>query len=207
MTTEMEVCPVCGAGHLQHQAIAEPFEYKGATLEALDYHDTCDVCGTEMASPEQIKDSARAMNRAKIAHDGLLDGASIRAFREDFNLTQKQAADLFGGGPTAFAKYESDEIAHNVAMDRLLRLCRDNPGNIAALARISGVDLPLQVRAAVHDAMASKLQDILSEVAEAFDYEVRPMHESANDGDFEQYAEVMTSVDDFHDTSWAEMVA
>jgi transcriptional regulator with XRE-family HTH domain len=44
--------------------------------------------------------------------------------REKYQLTQAQAAKLFGGGPVAFSKYENDNVAHSEAMGNLLRLVR-----------------------------------------------------------------------------------
>lgn len=70
-TCQIKLCPVCGTGQLQSYAAIEAFEYKGAILTSMDYHYTCDDCGTTMASPMQIKKSVLAMNSAKIAHDEL----------------------------------------------------------------------------------------------------------------------------------------
>ena len=56
--------------------------------------------------------------------DSLLTGAEITALRAKYQLTQAQAARLFGGGPVAFSKYENDDVAQSEAMDALLRLVR-----------------------------------------------------------------------------------
>lgn len=56
--------------------------------------------------------------------DGLLTSTDILALRKRYGLTQTQAAQLFGGGPVAFSKYENDDVAHSEAMDSLLRLVR-----------------------------------------------------------------------------------
>ncbi|MGH8759320.1 MAG: type II TA system antitoxin MqsA family protein [Burkholderiales bacterium] len=56
--------------------------------------------------------------------DGLLTGAEITVLRQQYQLTQSQAARLFGGGPVAFSKYENDDVAQSEFMDNLLRLVR-----------------------------------------------------------------------------------
>ena len=50
-----------------------------------------------------------------------------------YQLTQAQAAKLFGGGPVAFSKYENDDVAQSEAMDTLLRLVRRSPEAFWAL--------------------------------------------------------------------------
>jgi HTH-type transcriptional regulator/antitoxin MqsA len=138
-------CPVCCEGHIVSETWPDEFEYKGVTLNASHTEEYCDACGTLLQSPETIRENVRNKQRAKNAHDGLLTGDKIRLFRESFGITQKFAALLFGGGQTAFAKYEADEIAHNVAMDRLLRLCIAEPKNILLLAKEIGISLPHEV--------------------------------------------------------------
>ena len=142
-------CPVCGAGQIVRDSLQEEFEHEGVTLCATRIEEYCDACGTLLQTPAIVRENARNRQRAKLAHDGLLCGEEIRAFRESLAMTQKLAAELFGGGASAFAKYEADEIAHNLAMDRLLRLCRANPENVLLLAKESGVSLPSEVQAPI----------------------------------------------------------
>jgi DNA-binding XRE family transcriptional regulator len=49
---------------------------------------------------------------------GLLASTQLRAMREDLGVTQKEASELVGGGPVAFSKYENEDVAQSVAMDR-----------------------------------------------------------------------------------------
>ncbi len=134
-------CPVCGEGHLVRETRVEGFEYQGAALSAELTEEYCDSCGTLAQTPVVIRENARNIQRAKNAHDKLLSGEEICAFRNKYKITQKLAAQLFGGGPTAFAKYEANEISHNASMDRLLRLCLSTPLNIPRLAEITQSDL------------------------------------------------------------------
>ncbi|HEC06256.1 MAG TPA: type II toxin-antitoxin system MqsA family antitoxin, partial [Thiolapillus brandeum] len=67
--------------------------------------------------------------------DGLLSGAEVRALREKLGLSQADAAKVFGGGPVAFSKYESDDVAQSEAMDKLLRLAAEIPAAFEVLAQ------------------------------------------------------------------------
>lgn len=189
-------CPVCGLGHIKSETGLKEFEYRGATLTGSHTDEFCDACGTLLQSPETVRENVRSIQRAKNVHDSLLVGEDIRKFRDSFELTQRLAADLFGGGPTAFAKYECDEISHNVAMDRLLRLCMENPGNIAMLSAITGIDLPNTTVRRIHEAIESKVREFLDEVAEAFGPKPFPRGPSANEADFQGYVEIMVETDE-----------
>lgn len=189
-------CPVCGLGHIKSETGLRVFEYRGAALTASHTEEFCDACGTLLQSPETVRENVRNIQRAKNVHDSLLVGEDIRAFRESFELTQRLAADLFGGGPTAFAKYECDEISHNVAMDRLLRLCMENPGNIAMLSAITEIDLPDATVRLISEAMESKMRELFDEVAEAFGPKPFPREPSANQADFQDYVKLIEETDE-----------
>lgn len=189
-------CPVCGLGHIKSETGLSEFEYRGATLTASHIEEYCEACGTLLQSPKTVRENVRNIQRAKNVHDSLLVGEDIRTFRESFELTQRLAADLFGGGPTAFAKYECDEISHTVSMDRLLRLCMKNPANIAVLSSIARIDLPNTTVRLIHEAMESKVREFLDEVAEAFGPKPFPRESSANEADFQGYVEAMVESDE-----------
>ena len=70
--------------------------------------------------------------------DGLLTGQEIKALRKRYNLTQAQAASIFGGGPVAFSKYESDDVMQSEPMDNLLRVASQIPDAVAWLAQRAG---------------------------------------------------------------------
>lgn len=134
-------CPVCAIGFLAQQEETISIDYNNKKLPVRRLTDLCSSCGTSMVSPVQLRLNSRAIQRAKNVVDGLLVGSEIRTFRLKYRLEQSEAARLFGGGPTAFAKYEVDEIAHNLSMDRLLRLCMDQPSLIISLATKYGIEL------------------------------------------------------------------
>lgn len=138
-------CPVCGLGNIVAEISEHTFEYKGEILTAQRTDGYCDSCGSEIIDANTARDNVRNIQHAKSAHDNLLSSKEIYAFRKKFNITQKTAASLFGGGESAFAKYESGDIAHNTSMDRLLRLTMANPHNIFDLAEIAKIQLDNEV--------------------------------------------------------------
>lgn len=73
-----------------------------------------------------IRAAARREARAKAKH-AILGPLVIRAIREACGLSQQEAARVFGGGPKAFEKYESGEVAPSSAMTRLLLLAARRP--------------------------------------------------------------------------------
>ncbi len=73
-----------------------------------------------------IRAAARREARA-IAKHAALTPLVIRAIREACGLSQQEAARVFGGGPKAFEKYESGEVAPSSSMIRLLLLAAKRP--------------------------------------------------------------------------------
>ena len=69
----------------------------------------------------------------------------IRAIRERLMLTQAEAGALIGGGPRAFAKYESGTVVPSASVIKLLLLLNDDPHALGA----RGARRPLPVAAGV----------------------------------------------------------
>ena len=181
-----QICPACAVGRIVSETWPKEFEYNGCTLVAEYTEEFCDACGTLMQGTETIRRNARNVVRAKNESDRLLCGEQIRTFRESFAISQKLAADLFGGGPTAFAKYEADDISHNVAMDRLLRLCIRRPDNLLQLADESEVALPAVTVQKIRARLEAEYQAMISEAYAALQESALPRQEerSANDNVF-----------------------
>jgi HTH-type transcriptional regulator / antitoxin MqsA len=128
-----ELCPLCGEGHVTAQVEQVENEYKGKSALLPQHFKQCDHCGSDFAGAAEAKLNKRALMAWRKEVDGLLTGAEITALRHQYNLTQAQAAQLFGGGPVAFSKYENDDVAQSEAMDTLLRLVRRSPEAFRAL--------------------------------------------------------------------------
>lgn len=115
------VCPICGLGTLSQRAENESFSYKGQTIVYKCFYSIRDVCQVEQSGPNELKTNKRSIIKAKKIIDGLLTGDELRQLRLSLNLTQSQAAKVFGGGPIAFTKYEADDVCQSESMDKLIR--------------------------------------------------------------------------------------
>jgi HTH-type transcriptional regulator/antitoxin MqsA len=73
-----------------------------------------------------IRAAARREARASAKH-AILTPLVVRAIRETCGLSKQDAARVFGGGPKAFEKYESGEVAPSSSMTRLLLLAAKRP--------------------------------------------------------------------------------
>lgn len=121
---DKELCPICGEGHVTDHVDQVESEYKGRTAMLPMHYQICDTCHSDFAGAAEGKKNKRAIMAFRKSVDGLLTGTEIVALRKKYQLTQDQAAKLFGGGPVAFSKYENDDVSQSEPMDSLLRLVR-----------------------------------------------------------------------------------
>ena len=118
------LCSLCGKGYITPRTESTVTKYRGQQGTVTLHFAECDTCGSEIVGDAESRANKRAVLGFKKTVDGLLTGEEIRAIRDKYQITQAQAAKLFGGGPVAFSKYENDDVAHSDAMDTLLRLVR-----------------------------------------------------------------------------------
>ena len=124
------LCPHCGSHSPNELRYTDDVVFRSLTLEVAGLlKQTCAACShTWVTDTQRTHNSAVTKNafereRDRIRdRDGLLTGERIAELRKDLDLTQRQAAAIFGGGSNAFNKYESGEVLQSFAMDRLLRL-------------------------------------------------------------------------------------
>jgi HTH-type transcriptional regulator / antitoxin MqsA len=88
--------------------------------------DPVDTEGQLADEDNAIRAAARREAKAKAKH-ATLTPLVIKAIREACGLSQQDAARVFGGGPKAFEKYESGEVAPSSSMTRLLLLAARRP--------------------------------------------------------------------------------
>jgi len=142
MTTELK-CAVCDEGHLHLDQSKKTVEIAGTNVEVPFRIHWCDACGSRLGLSEDLRFNARAIRQARKKLSGLLTGDEVRASRKQLNLSQEQAAQLFGGGPVAFSKYENDEVTQSEAMDRLIWIVSKFPFLVTQLAARHNLTLPV----------------------------------------------------------------
>jgi putative zinc finger/helix-turn-helix YgiT family protein len=111
--------------------------FRGNDGERLTLDDPRDAEGQLTDEDNFVRLTARREARAKAKHT-VLTPLVIRAIREACGLSQREASQVFGGGPKAFEKYESGEVAPGGSMTRLLVLAARQPDRFA-----KGTGLPI----------------------------------------------------------------
>jgi HTH-type transcriptional regulator/antitoxin MqsA len=139
MAKTFTTCPFCNEAQLAERVEKNPVEYKYAVRELDLFYSVCSACGGELSDASQIRKNKRLMTAFKKEVDGLLTGAEVRGIRESLGISQMEAARIFGGGPVAFSKYESDDINQSEGMDKLLRVARAVPQAYAHLRKLAGL--------------------------------------------------------------------
>ncbi|MGK7294215.1 MAG: type II toxin-antitoxin system MqsA family antitoxin [Candidatus Wenzhouxiangella sp. M2_3B_020] len=134
MTERTPTCPMCEQATLQPDTHTGEIEHNANRLEVRDLEFyCCPECGADPVFPDQARRNHCRFQDARRRSDGLLTGDEIVRVREALGLTQRQAADLFGGGANAFSKYERGDVIQSVAMDRLMRLIAAHPEHMSEL--------------------------------------------------------------------------
>ncbi len=122
-------CPVCGGAELVHGTRDMPFTYKGQTIQVtVVMADWCDACGESLTGPAESERVMRAMNefRQQVnAQDG--NQELIRNVRKQLHLSQREAAELFGGGPNAFSRYERGSTEAPQPLVQLFKILGRHP--------------------------------------------------------------------------------
>ncbi|WP_084168204.1 type II toxin-antitoxin system MqsA family antitoxin [Paraburkholderia acidipaludis] len=123
-------CPHCGSTEASPANYSDALEFRGLVLDLEGLSaSVCAKCGQRWFTEEQTQANHALMKEAYAEKReylrkqlGLLSGGDIERLRMLFDLTQREASELFGGGPKSFNKYESGEVLQSQAMDKLLRL-------------------------------------------------------------------------------------
>lgn len=135
MSEAAEKCPVCGTeGSLTDVSYSDALKVgeHERLVEGL-LSGECSHCGAQPLLARHIAHNQLLLADLKRKDMGLLTGNQIRSIRKSLGLSQKDAAEIFGGGANAFSKYERGDVIQSVAMDKLLRLVWRVPGNLSVL--------------------------------------------------------------------------
>lgn len=121
-------CGSCGAGGMVRAVRDVSHDFRGqvVTIAAVDgWH--CPSCGeVEFASKAEAQ---RFFAEAQNAQQAIIQSEAerVRLWRKRLGLTQKRAADLFGGGINAFSEYERGKTQPSKSTVLLLKLLDKHP--------------------------------------------------------------------------------
>lgn len=122
-------CPICGGAELVTGAQDMPYRYKGeSTVIPAVFGDYCPACGEAilgMNEAGRISDLMLSFNKKVNAE--LVDPGFIAAVRRKFDLDQREAGEIFGGGVNAFSRYENGKTQPPVALVKLFKLLDRHP--------------------------------------------------------------------------------
>jgi HTH-type transcriptional regulator / antitoxin MqsA len=105
--TDKRQCATCGSPGMVYgrRDIARDFEGTSITVPNVEGW-LCTVCGElEFETPESARGFFEQVTVLQ-QQERVRQASELRAIRKRLKLTQRQAAELFGGGANAFSDYE-----------------------------------------------------------------------------------------------------
>ncbi len=102
----MKTCPSCGSTTMVSESRDIPFDYKSEHLVVEQVRGWfCQSCNEALFADGEGVRYAAALDRF-VADVDSRQAEELRRIRRKLHLTQKEAAQLFGGGVNAFSEYE-----------------------------------------------------------------------------------------------------
>lgn len=124
-------CPTCGIGNLVERVRDVAYAYKGkkTVIKAVKgrFCDNRKCREVVLDKEESAKTSREMLEFNKTVNAALTPIDLLTQVREQFKLTQQQAAKVFGGGPNAFSRYESGKTKPPVALVKLFKVLTKHP--------------------------------------------------------------------------------
>jgi len=123
-------CPLCGEAAQEHKIKEMTYKYKQVEFVIEQPAQWCDACGEGVIDAKDNHAVVHLIQEEKARIDGLLTPHEIKNVRKQLKLTQKQAANIFGGGINAFSRYERGKLPVPRALSQLLIVLRNHPNQL-----------------------------------------------------------------------------
>ena len=117
-------CPICFTGVLHGGTRKQAVNYRGHIYKHSARGAFCDHCNEGIAAHDPREEKAWAAFRDRVDAE---DAKNLANIRRKLNLTQKEAAEIAGGGPNAFSRYERGTAKPLAAVINLFRLLEKHP--------------------------------------------------------------------------------
>jgi HTH-type transcriptional regulator/antitoxin MqsA len=117
-------CPLCGAGTLRDGVKAITQDYKGHIFSSETHGAFCDHCADGFVECNAEEEAAWLAFRDRV---DAAEAAELVRIRKRLKLTQREAAQLAGGGKNAFSRYERGQTRPLAAVLNLFRLLDRHP--------------------------------------------------------------------------------
>jgi len=124
-------CPTCGTGSLVEAVRDVPYIYKGekTVIKAVKgkFCDNPKCQEVVMDMGESVRTSKEMLEFNKTVNAELTPIGLLTQVRQQFDLTQQEAAKVFGGGANAFSRYESGKTKPPIALVTLFKVLNKHP--------------------------------------------------------------------------------
>lgn len=126
-------CPLCSKGTLQEGSKKQTQLYRGQEYEYTTKGAFCDHCHDGFPDYDEFEEANWKAFRDKVDAEEVAELARIR---KKLKLTQKEAAQITGGGHNAFSRYERGEAKPIQAVLNLFKLLDHHPDLLDELRNI-----------------------------------------------------------------------
>jgi HTH-type transcriptional regulator/antitoxin MqsA len=121
-------CHLCGEGTLHDGVKTMNQNYKGRVFTAATQGAFCDHCADGFVEFDAVEETAWLAFRDRVdAEESAELARELIHIRKKLKLTQKEAAQLAGGGKNAFSRYERGQAKPVSAVINLFRLLDRHP--------------------------------------------------------------------------------
>jgi HTH-type transcriptional regulator / antitoxin MqsA len=122
-------CVACGKAKMVRDTRNLTYTYKGETtvIKAVAglYCLSCNESVHESDESQRLSESMLKFN--KEVNSSIVNPLFISNIRKKLKLDQQEAAEIFGGGPNAFSRYETGKTKPPLALVQLLKLLENHP--------------------------------------------------------------------------------
>ncbi|WP_439327498.1 type II TA system antitoxin MqsA family protein [Lonepinella sp. BR2357] len=129
-------CIECEHGEYSQDTRDMSYVYKGQTtvIPAVSgrYCSHCDSVLVDNKDAQRVSEAMLEFN--KQINATLADPLYIQRVRKKLKLDQRQAGTIFGGGVTAFSRYETGKATPPVALVKLFKILDKHPDLLAEVA-------------------------------------------------------------------------
>ena len=132
---KMESCPFCGKNSYSHQTRPMTLSYKAHSITVSQPGYWCNACNEGVIGGEDRRATQQQLQAFRAHVDGLLAPDEVKRVREQLQLTQQKASQLFGGGVNAFSRYERGETPISKSLSQLLQILSSHPDLLRELVQ------------------------------------------------------------------------
>jgi HTH-type transcriptional regulator/antitoxin MqsA len=143
MTSKINSCPICGECALtekhNHSFL---FKHGRKMREVTELSQTiCSACNVKFFSSYQLKKNHEKVVAFQAQLRDYISPKQVLELREKYELTQTEANKIFGGGPTAFSKYERGISNPVSSASRQMLTALHDPIFMQSIAKSYGLEI------------------------------------------------------------------